>query len=373
MTPPHDALVFCGWHWGETSGTATVLRNLTEHLAAVVPYPVHLVTPPGATGEYPVPKRVHGHTVGRSDTTHAEWLTEFARDAGGIAGASRPLLFFPSIHLPTGALPPFVSILHDVLPLHEWAYRLNPFRRAAYLADIRRHGRAERIFTVSKFAAGDICRQVGWGDGKVTPIRNGVGPEYGRAARARLDGEPPLLAEPYLFYSGDLRKRKNFMTLARAYASLPPHIQRGWALCFTGSGTPLPAILNYFRSMGLADRVHSLKRVSHQDLPRWMAGASLFIFPSLQEGFGLPVAEAQCAGVPVVCGTNSSLPEVSGGHAAFADVRRAEDLARVILEMLEDEQRRRALVAEARSHVETHSWQRAAREYAEALAPLLGS
>lgn len=366
MRTPFDSLLICGWHWGEVSGTASVLENLAANLPPLLAVPVHVALPT----ETPVPPvaRIHFHPLGSKNLGHGPWLKLFAERVKHLGGMANPLVFFPSMHLPTGPHAPFVSILHDVLPLHQWEYRLNPFRRRAYLREIKRHRLAQKVFTVSKFAARDIARCSGIPLGHIVPVLNGVSPLYQSTRLAMAGGSlAPTQPEPYIFYAGDLRKRKNFFALARAYALLPVALQNQFALAFTGEGPARAKALAFFDRCGLSHRVKSLGRLSAPDLAHWMAGARLFVYPSLQEGFGLPVAEAQCAGVPVVCGHNSSLPEVSGGFAAFADVTRASKLSGMMAQILSDERAGRDLARGALAHSQTHSWQRAAGEYAAVL------
>lgn len=369
MHTPFDSLLICGWHWGEGNGTASVLENLAANLPPHLAMPVHVALPL----ETPIPRvsGIHFHPLGSKNLGHGPWLGLFSQQARYLGGMANPLVFFPSMHLPVGWDAPFVSILHDVLPLHQWEYRLNPFRRHAYLRDIKRHRLAQKVFTVSNFAARDIAHCGGIPLNHIAPVLNGVSPLYQDTRLAMAGGTlAPTQTEPYIFYAGDLRKRKNFFALARAYAMLPKALQHQFTLAFTGEGPHRAKALAFFARRGLSHRVKSLGRLPAAELAQWMAGARLFVFPSLQEGFGLPVAEAQCAGVPVVCGHNSSLPEVTGGFAAFADVGRAARLSGVMAQLLSDEKARGDLARDALAHSLTHSWQRAAAEYAAVLNSL---
>jgi alpha-1,3-rhamnosyl/mannosyltransferase len=97
-------------------------------------------------------------------------------------------------------------------------------------------------------------------------------------------------------------------------------------------------------------------------LPLLFAGARLFAFPSLYEGFGLPVLEAMASGVPVVCSNTSSLPEVAGDAAAMCDAHDVDLLSRLISRGLEDEQWRCIAIKKGLEQAELFSWQRCAQE-----------
>lgn len=114
--------------------------------------------------------------------------------------------------------------------------------------------------------------------------------------------------------------------------------------------------------------MHSLKdlgRVSEKDLPELYRGASLFAFPSLFEGFGLPVLEAQASGVPVVCGRNSSLPEVTGEKAVFFDERKFDSIRDAMRTVLENEALQKKLSRQGVVNARRFSWKRSASQYAE--------
>ena len=113
--------------------------------------------------------------------------------------------------------------------------------------------------------------------------------------------------------------------------------------------------------LALPERIHLLGYVPEPQLPALLQGARLFCFVSLYEGFGLPILEAQAAGVPVMTANNSSLPEVAGDAAILVDPTDVDAIADAMLRLSSDEPLRQQLIVAGRANVARFSWQKAAR------------
>jgi glycosyltransferase involved in cell wall biosynthesis len=111
-----------------------------------------------------------------------------------------------------------------------------------------------------------------------------------------------------------------------------------------------------------AERIHLLDYVPDNDLPPLMTGATFFTYPSLYEGFGLPLLEAQSLGVPVMSAKGSSLPEVAGDAALYVDPTDVEAIAQAMLRLSQDEALRQELIAAGYRNVQRFSWEKAAAE-----------
>ncbi len=164
------------------------------------------------------------------------------------------------------------------------------------------------------------------------------------------------LPRDYLLYLGSNKPHKNLVRLVEAWrivvasgvqaADVPLVIAGAWDARY-------PEARQRVDTLGLADRVLFLGPVADADLPALYAGARAFVFPSLYEGFGLPVLEAMACGAPVICADGSSLPEVAGEAALLVDARDVEALATAIRRVLADadlagELRRRGVQQAAR-------------------------
>jgi glycosyltransferase involved in cell wall biosynthesis len=117
-----------------------------------------------------------------------------------------------------------------------------------------------------------------------------------------------------------------------------------------------------------ADRVRILGYVDDADLPALYRGATLFVFPSLYEGFGLPVLEAMACGVPAVCSNASSLPEVAGDAALLVDPHDTDELTSAMVRGLEDTALRQEMVAKGLAQAAGFTWEQAARQLLQALS-----
>jgi glycosyltransferase involved in cell wall biosynthesis len=164
---------------------------------------------------------------------------------------------------------------------------------------------------------------------------------------------------------GTLQPRKNLGRLLEAYALLRKRAQRGEApgLVIAGrKGWLYDQIFQQVERLGLESKVVFPGYVPQDDLPALLSGARLFVFPSLYEGFGLPVLEAMACGTPVACSNVSSLPEVAGDAALLVDPLDVRGMAEAMNRLLQDEGLRTQLVERGYRQVRQFSWARCARE-----------
>lgn len=168
-------------------------------------------------------------------------------------------------------------------------------------------------------------------------------------------------APPYVLYVGERGGYKNFAGLARAFATSTRIRQDFQLVCF--GGRPFSADeMNTLAACGLApDR---LRHCAGNDgmLHALYRGASLFVYPSLYEGFGLPPLEAMAMGTPVACSDASSIPEVVGEAGEYFDPKRTDSIAQAMESVLYSETRRQELIRLGRERSARFSWDRCARE-----------
>ena len=167
----------------------------------------------------------------------------------------------------------------------------------------------------------------------------------------------------YVLYTGTIEPRKNLVTLLDAYAHLPAAARETMPLVMAGHrGWQNEAIMDRIERGTREGWVKYLGFVPEEHLPLLFSGARLFVFPSLYEGFGLPVLEALASGVPVVTSTSSTLPEVGGDAALFVDPQDGEGLTAAIAQGLYDEDWRQGAIARGHAHAGRFSWDRCASE-----------
>jgi len=175
------------------------------------------------------------------------------------------------------------------------------------------------------------------------------------------------LSSPYALAVGTLEPRKNLERLLAAWMRLPAHVRDAHALALVGPrGWEGDAIMRAAEGAG----AHVLGRVSDEDLAALYAGCAVFAYPSLYEGFGLPVLEAMSAGAPVVTSTVSSLPEVAGDAAILVDPLDTDAISDAIARVLTDPALAQRLAEDGRRRAGAFSWEHTARDTRQLLAAI---
>jgi glycosyltransferase involved in cell wall biosynthesis len=255
---------------------------------------------------------------------------------------------------------PHVLTLHDVnymaLPelygRHRQLYFEGPVRLFAR--------RAAAVVTVSEFSRIEIERRLGIPAERVEVIPNGVDPRFSPVPEQALASTLASLglAPGYVLYVGSYAPHKNVPALIRAYASLgeaPPLV-----LCSRCPERIEPLVQEH----GLADRVRLLSGCGDDVLPALYSGASVFVFPSRYEGFGLPPLEAMACGTPAIVADAGSLPEVTGGAALTFPPDDASALARQIDKVIGSPSLRASLSLAGRLRATQFTWRASVARHA---------
>jgi len=177
---------------------------------------------------------------------------------------------------------------------------------------------------------------------------------------------------PYILAVGTLQPRKNFPRLIHALARLR---SRGYDidLVIAGShGWLTESIRDAIIETKLEERVHLLGYVDDKDLPALYAGAACFAFPSLYEGFGIPILEAMAYGTPVVTSNVSSMPEVAGDAALLVDPYDIEAITDALQHLIEDQALRDALIKRGSERASYFTWESSARQLQQIYMDVLG-
>ncbi|MBM3972807.1 MAG: glycosyltransferase family 4 protein [Planctomycetes bacterium] len=234
---------------------------------------------------------------------------------------------------------PMVVTLHDVIVTY-WPDDLgDPFVRYARAVTPRVLRDAAVILTVSEWSRRDICTRFGCDPAKVRLSYNGLHPEVvagapsgaGAAARARF-----AEGRPYLFAIGGALERKNTGRLIEAWALARarrpdwPHL-----LLVSGLGKAVDRFREHAMQAGVLDHVRFLPYLRQQDLVAVYAGAELSVYPSLVEGWGLPVSESLAIGTPVVTSDTSAMPEAGGEDARYFDPDSKDAMADALVDAVE--------------------------------------
>ena len=276
-------------------------------------------------------------------------------------------------HAPANVLPARLPC-PSVVTVHDLAFMRYPqfFRPARRLYQrrltARSVARATHVVAVSESTKRDLIELMRVPEERLHVIYPGI------AADFQPVGDPKILAsfrakhglpERYLLYLGTLEPRKNLLTLVEAYARLHGQMADAPPLLLAGAkGWYYEPLFSRVRALGLERFVVFPGYVARDEQPLWYAGAELFVFPSLYEGFGLPVVEALACGTPTITSNVSSLPEVAGDVAWQVDPRSAEALARLMREVLADGAARDRMARAGPEWARQFSITRMARAYA---------
>lgn len=233
-------------------------------------------------------------------------------------------------------------------------------RRRIYRDSIRR---ARHICAISEFTRQTLIERLGVPPCKVraTPLAADPLFEPGNNRARPLDevmARYDLVAGAYVYYPGNTWPHKNHLSLLRALRLLRSETGLDPLLVLTGSAKNAHIeLLKSVQELGLEGRVRFLGYCASEDMPSLYRGAAGLVFPSLFEGFGMPVLEAMWSDCPVACSNVTSLPEVAGDAALLFDPSSPEEIAQAIFRMISDSGLRASLVERGREQARRFSWQ----------------
>ena len=255
-----------------------------------------------------------------------------------------------------------VTTIHDVMyrvhPEAHFGLRTLGMRALVPLAARR----SDRIIAISEATRRDVERYLGADPGRIDVVPEGTGATTGAAPEAAgaLRARHALGERAVVLSVSAKRPTKNLARLLDALALIPP--ERRPVAVLPGYPTPYEAELrDHAAAAGVADDVRWLGWVGDAELEGLYALADAFVFPSLYEGFGLPVLEAMQRGVPVACSDSSSLPEVAGDAALMFDPRDPPAIAAAIEAILGNPAEAELMRAAGRARAERFTWTAAAR------------
>lgn len=280
-------------------------------------------------------------------------------DAGSAENAQIYHVGSPFEHVPFDRLWPrfarggrrrLVVTVYDLIPeLFPALYLRNPVIRRSYHARLELIRQADRILAISQATANDVVTRLRIPSDRVDVVGAGVGAEFSpptvlEEARATASDAVPGLEHGYVLYTGGIEPRKNVERLLAAYARLPERLRTAHQLVIVCRVTPDERLRldEELARLGIAQRVLFPGYVEDSTLVALYQACQLFVFPSLYEGFGLPVAEALACGAPVIAARTSSLPELVDDAALF-DPYDVDAIAHAVIRALEDERLRTRL------------------------------
>lgn len=285
-------------------------------------------------------------------------------------------LFVPAHVLPLHCPVPAVVTVHDLGYRHyPEAHRL--FDRWYLDWTTHRHARVARhLIADSQATKDDLIRFYGADPARISVVYLGRDetlapvndPQHIAAATARYN-----INGPYFLYLGTLQPRKNLVRLVEAFqqalTALPDEPVK---LVIAGrQGWLYAEIFERVQQLGLENRVIFPGFIAAADKPALLSGALAYLFPSLYEGFGLPVLEAMACGTPVLTSNVSSLPEVAGEAALLVDPHQTAQIAAGLVQLVQDDGLRRHLVTQGFRQIRQFSWTAAAAQVLEILEKVI--
>lgn len=275
-------------------------------------------------------------------------------------GGERPLFFFPNLNiisLSPGA--PYVLTLHDlsfeIFPeFYQAKARLwHCFTRARALAQ-----KARAVIVPSKSAARDIGCIFRIPKEKIFVVPHGVSPAFSSRPAPQDHGVKSRynLPKKFALFVGTLEPRKNIAAMIEAVAAYCRESGDDLRLVLAGKPT------GHKTTAAATATVVQTGYVRPQDLPALYRLATVTLFPSLYEGFGLPIIESMASGTPVIAGKTSSMPEVGGRAAIYVDPYNKNDLVAALRELLSNEEFKKQKIAEGLEWAKRFSWKKAAEQ-----------
>ena len=266
---------------------------------------------------------------------------------------------------------PFAAPCATIVTFHDMTFFLYPQAHLLYKRSFFRMiipisaRRARAVIAISESTRQDILRWTKISPTKVFGVPYGIGsnfrPEKNPAVLDALRRKYNLPTE-FLLYVGNLEPRKNLPTLLQAFARL---VKQGLPhdLVLAGSrGWKDNQVFATCKELGLSQRVCFIGFVPQSELPALYSACSAFVYPSIYEGFGLPVLEAMACGALVVTSNVSSMPEVAGDAGILIDPHNVDNLMKALHQVLTDKELRATLPSKAIARASLFSWERAAKE-----------
>jgi glycosyltransferase involved in cell wall biosynthesis len=286
------------------------------------------------------------------------------------------------LHATDFVLPPS-NARRKLLTIHDLAFLFHPNAAMPslhhYLNTVvpRSVRRADRLIADSQHTAHDLQEQWHVPPDQISVVQGAVD-----HARFRPVSDPDRLSAvraryaigdaPFILMLSKLEPRKNHVRMIEAFHRACAEGRLPHKLVIAGGkGWLYDAIFARVNELQLQERVIFTGFIEDADLPALYSAAELFAFPSLYEGFGLPIVEALACGTPVLTAKNSCLPEAGGPGALYADALDADDIAEKLLRLVQDAQMRAQLRSDGLIHAAAFTWQRSAQQLLQAYQAVL--
>lgn len=347
------------------TGVGYYTEHLLQHLAREVAQTgdeIVVVSNKPIDTQSPLPAHVRVHD-GHRFPVRIGWMQLRARSA--LEALQPDVAHFTNGMIPIG------SPVTTVVTVHDMSLRLypkcHPVRRLVLNRPLMHVAirAASAIITVSHSARRDLLRLHGVAPDKVSVVHEAASPAFRPMAdQAELDAIRARYALPdrFILYVGTIEPRKNLNRLMAAFAAARKSGIPHQLVCVGPYGWSSRDLSGEIDRLGIRDAVHFTGYVPFEDLPAIYNLGDFFVFPSLYEGFGLPVVEAMASGLPVLTSNTSSLGEIAGDAAETIDPTDTDAMIDAMLRLARDPELRRDRAARGLTRARTFSWTQTARE-----------
>ncbi len=348
--------------WSQPTGISNYAQNIFPYLKSLCPT---LLTPQQDPefNCYPVPNNLTPAQGTKGHLRRLLW-TQFQLPQIYTDLKSR-LLFSPLPEAPLYSNCRFVVVSHDLIPLRflKALSPLTPYHRY-YVPQVLKQ--AQHIICNSQATAEDIINFYQIPARKITTILLGYDREHFHPAQEKSPEK-----QPYFLYLGRHDPYKNLHRLIASFAEIPNRGEYQLWLAGPVDRRYTPLLQTQVAELGITQQIKFLNYVSYHELPKIIHGAIALVFPTLWEGFGLPVLEAMACGTPVITSNLSSLPEVAGEAAILINPYNITEITAAMQMIAEDLQMRSHLSTQGINRASQFSWEKTGLATAEVLSRYL--
>ncbi|MFO7322354.1 MAG: glycosyltransferase family 1 protein [Chloroflexota bacterium] len=365
-------IAYNGWFWDRPdTGSGQYLRHLLAALRRVAPeLDMTLVLPPHTRTADNLPPDVNIITTNGPGGNPGKVLFEQWTFPRMVRRAGADIAHVPYWGPPLSSPAPLVTTILDVIPLVIPLYA-SGFGPKLYTSLVTAAARgASHVLTISNAARSDIIRELGLPESAVTTTYLAADEAYHPRIGAERDAEVREkydLPDSFVLYLGGFDARKQVRQLIAAWTYVSDAVGDEYPLVIAGRepvwGTPMfPDARRYAEELGVSDTIRWIGYVDEADKPSLYRLASVFVYPSGYEGFGLPVLEAMASGTPVVANEVSSIPEIVGDAAYLTPNGDSRTMGAAILALLLQPPLRETLVGAGLARATNFNWRKTARE-----------
>lgn len=264
-----------------------------------------------------------------------------------------------------------ITTIHDIIYLESfnfrdgtWYQRFGNLYRKLIVPIVAK--KSEKIITVSNYEKGRIDKYFGFDSEKTVVISNACSDYFLDDEFSDNDETVNSFKQPYILFLGNTDPKKNMKGVIEALKILHDRDELNFDLVIPDiDNSYLQNIINKYGCDALRDKIIRMSYVPNTALKNIYKNASLFLYPSLRESFGIPILEAMASGTPLITSNTSAMPEIAGEAAEFVDPKNSESIANAITILMNSESTRNELTAKGKRRVTEFSWDKSAQKLLE--------